>query len=399
MTWPVARVGDLADQVRGVSYAKREACSTAGDGLLPILRAGNITDDGLKLADLVFVPSDKVAEKQLIRKDDIVIAASSGSLDVVGKAARADRDLEAGFGAFCKVLRPHSGVEPRYFAHFFKTPQYRRRVSFVAAGANINNLRNRDLDDLEIPLPPLAEQKRIAAILDAADALRAKRRESIKQLDALIQSTFIEMFGDPVTNPMGWNVAPLGSVVSEIYRYPSYYGIEYIESGIPEVRGELIRKDGTLETSTHALRFIGRETAERFPRTRLSEGDLVMSVRGTVGKVGLVPSSLEGANITANLMKISPRRETLNPVFFWKLLSSEHFQRHLTRASSSTTIATIKAPVLKAIPIAVPPKRLQDDFAGSLALIEKQHSALISHEAGLQALFFSLQSRAFAGEL
>src|SRR5207253_481292 len=135
---------------------------------LPVLRAGNITDEGLVFDDLIFVPAHRISEKQKIRRHDVVIAASSGSLDVVGKAAPALADYEAGFGAFCKVLRPNTKVDPSYFAHFFKTRDYRQRISVAAAGININNLRNEDLDQLELPLPSLPEQRRIAEVLDLA---------------------------------------------------------------------------------------------------------------------------------------------------------------------------------------------------------------------------------------
>jgi type I restriction enzyme, S subunit len=205
------RVGELAEQVRGVSYGKEDASGSRLPGYVPVLRAGNITDDGLVFDDLVFVPTSRVSEKQRIRQHDVVIAASSGSLDVVGKAARAHENYEGGFGAFCKVLRPNSKVHPSYFAHFFKTQDYRRRVSALAAGANINNLRNEHLDDMQIPLPPLPEQRRIADVLDRAEALRAKRRAALAQLDTLTQAIFLEMFGDPVANPKKWSGSTLGN--------------------------------------------------------------------------------------------------------------------------------------------------------------------------------------------
>ena len=214
-----ARVAELADQIRGVTYAKEDATSSPRPGYLPVLRAGNIADDGLVFDDLVFVPAERISPTQKIRRNDVVIAASSGSLDVVGKAARALTDFEGGFGAFCKVLRPGPGIDPAYFAHFFRTRDYRQRVSALAAGANINNLRNEHLDEFRIPLPPLPEQRRIAEILDKADALRAKRRAALAQLDTLTQSIFLDMFGDPATNPMGLPKASLEELF-EIARVP-----------------------------------------------------------------------------------------------------------------------------------------------------------------------------------
>lgn len=218
MATPLHSIGDIAEQIRGVTYRKQDASTSKRDGYLPILRAGNITNFGLTYKDLVYVPSPKISPRQMVRENDILIAASSGSIEVVGKAARALEDFEGSFGAFCKVLRLKKQVDATYFSHFFKTPEYRRKISSLAAGANINNLKNEDLDSLKIPLPTLAEQKRIAAILDAADQLRTKRREAIAQLDAFLQSTFIEMFGDPITNPMGWKDVKFSECISSGFR-------------------------------------------------------------------------------------------------------------------------------------------------------------------------------------
>ena len=186
----VATVRDISDQVRGVTYAKSEASAVPRSGYSPMLRANNIGEHGLLLDNLIFVPNAKISRKQRIVPNDVIVAASSGSISVVGKTAQARLGFDGGFGAFCKVLRPGPDVDPHYFGHYFKTPSYRRVVSQLASGANINNLKKEHLDNLLIPLPPLAEQQRIAGILDAADALRTKRRETLAQLDVLLQSTF-----------------------------------------------------------------------------------------------------------------------------------------------------------------------------------------------------------------
>ena len=168
----VTTVGDVSEQVRGVSYSKSEASDVLQSGYSPILRANNISENGLLLDALVFVPDAKISQKQRIAPNDVIVAASSGSLSVVGKTAQAREGFEGGFGAFCKVLRPRPAVDPHYFGHYFRTSLYRPDViSRLAAGANINNLRNEHLDNLQIPLPPLAEQKRIAGILDAGGRL------------------------------------------------------------------------------------------------------------------------------------------------------------------------------------------------------------------------------------
>jgi len=187
---------------------------------------------------------------------------------------------------------------------------------------------------------------------------------------------------------------PLGEICKEVYRYPSYYGITYVEEGVPEIRGELIRKDGTIETDRTQWRFIGNTTAEGFPRTALEAKDLVMSVRGTIGKVGLVPLSLEGANITANLMRISPHREMVEPRYLWHFMRTERFRAALNHVSPSTTIKTIRAPDLKAVPVPLPPLAEQKRIAAILDKAEnlrrKRQDAIRLTEEFLRSTFLDI---------
>ena len=112
------------------------------------------------------------------------------------------------------VIRPNQHrVDNRYLMHVINAPHGRRRIARHMTGTTRRRISRKNLSTVEIPLPPLTEQKRIARILDAADALRAKRREALAQLDTLLQSTFLDTFGDPVTNPMGWERKPLGEVI------------------------------------------------------------------------------------------------------------------------------------------------------------------------------------------
>lgn len=186
MTSKAAKLMTVADQIRGVTYSAGEAVDAPQPGFVPLLRANNISDSGIDLSELIFVPKERVSEKQILQKGDILVAASSGSLSVVGKAAYCDLTFEATFGAFCKVIRPiKDKVLPRYLSHYFQTAEYRRLVSSMAAGANINNLRNEHLNDLLIPLPSLAEQKRIAGILDAAERVRDEHLAAARKADEL----------------------------------------------------------------------------------------------------------------------------------------------------------------------------------------------------------------------
>ena len=207
------------------------------------------------------------------------------------------------------------------------------------------------------------------------------------------------MFGDPATNPKGWDAPALCEVADEIYRYPTYYAIDYENEGVPEIRGELIGKNGRLDADPRKLRFIAQATSDRFPRTQLATGDLVMTVRGTIGKIGIVPTELVNANITANLIRISPARSLVDPVFLLHVGLGRYFLNKLSEASSSTTIKTIRAGNWERSRFRVPRLNLQRRFAAIVEFIEQQKASQRAHLAELDTLFASLQSRAFRGDL
>jgi type I restriction enzyme S subunit len=153
------------------------------------------------------------------------------------------------------------------------------------------------------------------------------------------------------TTSEDWQVAKLGDVLKELYRYPTYYGIQYVDSGVPEIRGELILPGGILDTRLERYRYISEKTAANFPRVRLAPGDFAMSVRGTLGKVAMIPPKLAGAVITANLIRLQFDVARVEPSWAKHLLISQQFQDRLDAESSATTIRTIQAPTLENIQV------------------------------------------------
>lgn len=191
--WSDAELIDVAYLVRGVTYKKEIATDTPQAGFLPVLRATNITGTSLTFDGLVYVPSESISEEQILRPGDVVIASSSGSKEIVGKAGAFARDNFVGsFGAFCTGVRPSSELLPTYFSYYFQTPSYRTSVSEKSAGSNINNLKANDLAAQRFPLPPHEEQTRIAAkleeLLSDLDAGVAELKAAQKKLTQYRQS-------------------------------------------------------------------------------------------------------------------------------------------------------------------------------------------------------------------
>lgn len=166
--------------IKGVTYAK-EDIGVSGEGYIPILRANNIQSDELDFHNLVWVCEERISKEQLLCLGDVVVATSSGSKHLVGKTASFRGEQKISCGAFCAILRPNSLINNLFFKYFFQTQSYRNHISSLAKGSNINNLKNADLANVQVPVPPLAEQKRIVKKIEE---LFGVIDEQVKRLEA-----------------------------------------------------------------------------------------------------------------------------------------------------------------------------------------------------------------------
>jgi type I restriction enzyme M protein len=195
-SWTWMRGGDTFNVIRGVTYKKDDATDCPTEGYIPLLRANNI-DKALNFDDLVYVPQSNVRKDQMIRRGDIVIAMSSGSKKLVGKAAQALEDFDGGFGAFCGVVRNRGEIADDYLARYFLSPQYTSWVTAAGRGIGINNLSKGDLDSLPIPTPAPDEQRRIVEKVDQLmrllDQMELQLAVSRARADKLLEAMFAEL--------------------------------------------------------------------------------------------------------------------------------------------------------------------------------------------------------------
>ena len=222
----------------------------------------------------------------MLRGGDVLVS-SANSWNLVGKCSWVpDLSYASSFGGFVAVLRATSdALDARYLYRWFSSTRLQTLVrSFGRQTTNISNLDIQRCRDLEIPLPPLPEQRRIAAILDQADALRAKRREALAQLDSLTQSIFIEMFGDPVANPLGWpETLKLGAVADLVSGVTKGRKIGEVPTRIVPYLAVANVQDKVLSLS--GVKEIEASEAE-ICRYRLLRNDLLLTEGGDPDKLG-----------------------------------------------------------------------------------------------------------------
>jgi len=207
--WREVALGDVAELIRGVSYRPTDLLADDSDSL-PLLRATNIRDRALELADVLYVPPALVRDHQLLRRFDVVIAMSSGSRAAVGRLAQLRQDWTGCVGAFCGVIRPDpQRVHPEYLGYVLQSPEFRTRIDTHAAGTAIMNLSRDRILGFSLQLPDLQEQRAIAHILGTLDdriELNRRMSETLEQMArALFKSWFVDF--DPVRARMEgrWN--------------------------------------------------------------------------------------------------------------------------------------------------------------------------------------------------
>ena len=166
--------------------------------------------------------------------------------------------------------------------------------------------------------------------------------------------------------PEEWDVLKLKWIFKLVYRYPTYYGIQYSDNGVIEVRGEMLKGNGLIDVESCEPRFISEEISNNYPMTKLKKDDIVMSVRGTMGKIGLVTDNIENANITANLLRLSPNKNKVYSKWLVWLMESSRFNEELDNYSDQTTIKTIRVPNLLSINIPLPKYDEQNAIANFL---------------------------------
>lgn len=366
----MAKVKDIAMQIRGVSYHPEDLHDNLDEDSVVLLRANNIKDGKLILDDVVYVSKSKVAEQQYLQTGDILICASSGSKELVGKAAFVDSVKNPmTFGAFCKVVRPQPEYS-EYLGHYFNSPVYRRKISALSAGANINNIKNEHIDNLDIQLVDEKERREIITILNELNMLISLRKQQLFKLDELVKARFVEMFGDPVANIATWPIERLEKHLTIIGGY-AFKSDGFRAKGIPVLRIGNINS-GYFQP-TNMVYWHDDSTLERY---KMHPGDLVISLTGTVGKndygnVCILGNDYSEYYLNQRNAKLE-LKETLNGIYLSELLKFPQIKGRLTGISRGIRQANISNKDILSLPILIPPISLQKQFAAFVERVDQQ---------------------------
>ena len=384
------KVSELAKQIRGVSYNPEDLHENLDENSVTLLRANNIFEGRINFDDVVYVDKSKVTMEQYLCKGDILVCASSGSKQLVGKAASFNFETECTFGAFCKVVRPNQDVA-NYLSVYFQSNAYRRKISEVAIGANINNIRNEHIDALELPIGSNAENEKVVASFSLLQQIIDGRKQQLHKLDDLVKARFVELFGDPITNPRGFEKVPL-SKLAEIKIGPFgslLHKEDYIQAGHALVNPSHII-DGKISIDSKLT--VSEEKFNELRAYHLRVGDVVMGRRGEMGRCAVVTEN--GLLCGTGSLLIRTNGE-VTADYIQKIISFPSFKKTIEEMAVGQTMPNLNVPIVSRFQIIKPPFEVQKAYYDFVSQIDKSKAVIQKALNETQLLFDCLMQKYF----
>ena len=374
-------LGSIAEFINGAAFKPEDWGETGKK----IIRIQNLTDPNKPFNRTERIVSDRVQ----VQYGDLLVSWSA----TLGVFEWKDSEEALLNQHIFRVLPNEEKVNKRYLRHGLEGAIVDMQKHLH--GATMKHVNRGEFLSTNLYLPPLEEQKRIAEILDRTQSLISKRKEAIELLDTLTQSIFIEMFGDPVTNPKQWKTKPLRSVCDEINDCP-HSTPDWTEQGVVCLRTSNLSKGGW---NWDDKRFVSEETYhERSKRGYIEANDIILSREGTVGIAAIVTPEMKIC-MGQRLVQVRPSSSLLTSDFALRHLLYVLAPTQISRLMVGSTSQHLNVKELRDLIIPIPPITLQQKFSEQMAVLEKLKATHRTSLTELQALFASLQHRAFRGEL
>lgn len=403
MKWPMARLDDVIDFIRGITFKPTDVVPPFTHDSIVVMRTKNVQVEGLDCSDLISVPRHFMKREEQRLKDGDLLISSANSWELVGKTSFVEKlDYDATAGGFISIVRAKKNkVDPKYLYYWLVTPETQLTIRHLGKQTtNISNLDVARFKRLEIPLPPLKEQKRIATILDKADAIRQKRQQAIALADDFLRSVFLDMFGDPVTNPKGWVVKPLGKDIIHANNGLARRRKDEDNVGDIVLRLQDVHYDGIhFDKELNRIALDDKEKA----RYKIDAGDILfIRVNGNpdyVGRSAVFNGHTEDVYHNDHIIRIKVS-SSFEPKFLSYVFNS-HAGRRIIAKKTKTSAGqhTISQGGIEELTIYRPPLEKQKSFVKIMNALMSMIENSFKSDGLNVGLFAALSQKAFTGQL
>ncbi|WP_166705356.1 restriction endonuclease subunit S [Bacillus albus] len=358
-----------------------DSCNDIGNGI-PLV--GGAADFGEKS------PISKrysISPTKLSQVGDIIMCIRA----TIGNLNWADKEYVLGRGV--AAFRVTEKVDAKYLYYWlFSQKQY-----FIdqGKGATFLQITKKDIEDAIIPVPPLEEQKKIARVLNKAQSLIDKRKEAITKLDELVQAVFLDMFGDPVSNPKGWEKVNFKDVISEL-KYGTSTPPTFSDKGYKFIRATNINFGEITEDN---MLFISDEEAKKIPKCELEQNDIIFVRSGAnSGDNAVVTKEYEGQYGAYDII-VKPNQGLVSSIYLNTLFNSSYLSHVIHPLTRRAGQPHLNADQIKGLNISLPPLELQKKYEcvyTNLKELTRKQIKLLDENS---QFFNALLQQAFKGEL
>ncbi|MDH0690459.1 restriction endonuclease subunit S [Stutzerimonas stutzeri] len=389
------KLGDLCSLVTKGTTPTSVGFDFAERGV-PFLRIQNINGNTVSLNDVLYIEegTHNALARSKIRAGDFLITIAG----TIGRTAIVPQDFpESNCNQAVAILRfDESKLWPKFLLYWLSTEDATSQISGRKVTATISNLSLGQIKELEIPLPTLPEQKRIAAILDKADAIRRKRQQAIQLADDFLRAVFLDMFGDPVTNPKGWELKTLGELCAKITD-GEHGTVKRLESGKLYLMARNIDRKGHLDLSD--VSYISEADHQRiYKRCGPEKGDvLLVCVGATIGKALIVPDIGE-FSLARSVALLKPGKEIVSE-YLLSLINTDALQRQFVSSGNSSAQAGLYLGKIKEIMVPIPGLEEQLRFKEIVNFVKEKFCSKTKSRNLESDFVLSLSQKAFSGQL
>lgn len=372
------KIKDCTDILSGFAF-KSELFNNSGNGI-PLVR---IRDVGRDYSE-TYYPGEYSIEF-ILNNGDIIIGMDGEFRISEWKGGKALLNQRV-----CKIIPDGRKIHPRYMLYLL--PKELKKIEDATPFVTVKHLSVNKIKDIQIPLPPLATQQKIAATLDAADAYRQQTKALIAKYDQLAQSLFLDMFGDPVRNEKGWEKKKLEDILEFLTSGSRGWAKYYSENGdlflrIQNVGYDCLRLDEII--------YIQTPSSAEANRTKVKTGDVILSITADLGRTAVIPDDFPDAYINQHLAILRLKGQ-MNPRFLSAYIATKGGQSFFNQLNKGGVKAGLNFTDIKSYPIFTPSIALQNLFAERIQHIEAQKQQARASLQKAEELFNSLLQRAFA---
>jgi type I restriction enzyme, S subunit len=385
------KIKDVGNVVTGITPSTK--IEKYFNGTIPFVTPSELGKEAPIIKAATYLTDLGATQAKLVPKNAVLVCCI-GSL---GKVGFAGRELATN-QQINTIVFNEEVVYPRYGYYVCRT--LKPILINMASSTTIPIVNKTRFENLEIPLPPLEQQQRIAQVLDAVDSLLAKRREGLKKLEVLLKSVFLEMFGDPVTNPKGWSIQEIGEFCKVKGGLQITPARKDNPLEVPYLRVANVYRDQLNLTEIKTIRV----TEAEFIRSKLEKNDLLL-VEGhgnadEIGRSSVWDGSIEDCVHQNHLIRVQTDHQKCLPAYLSAFLNSSGGRKQLIQSGNTTSgLNTISANTVRGVKVLIPPLELQILYVKRQQNILKSRIQNIQNLSSLEKLFASLQHQAFNGTL